>query len=372
MEYNIEPYSPGNISLDWRNPRLAEFGITKKTPLDKIFELMWEAMGLEEIIISITAHGFFKTEPIIITEEEGKKIVIEGNRRLSAVKIILNPDLVKRRLPKNVLEKITPELQKSLQEKPVIEVESREQAWQFIGFKHINGAAKWNSYAKAKYIAQVHNDFNIPLDDIAYQVGDTHNTVLKLYQGIMVIDQAERLKRFDREDITNSRLYFSHLYTALQYSGYKEFLGMTDTDMESTEPISEEYYDNLEILLKWMYGSKSAGFEPVIRSQNPDLRNLEKVLQSTEATLALKANPNLDIAFEISRPSKDVFIENLMATKRSLHKTWSFVSGYSGEPELLRTAGSVAEMADQLYDQMDKKYREENERPKRKRLSEED
>jgi len=372
MEYNIKQYPSDQILLDWRNPRLAEFGITKKTPLDQIFELMWEAMGLEELIISITAHGFFQTEPIIITEEDGKKIVIEGNRRLSAVKIILKPDLVKRKLPINVLNRITEDLQNSLKKIPAIEVESREQAWQFIGFKHINGAAKWNSYAKAKYIAQVHNDFGIALDEIAYQVGDTHNTVLKLYQGIMVIDQAERNKRFNREDITNSRLYFSHLYTALQYSGYKEFLGMADVDMESKNPVPEQYHDNLEILLKWMYGSKSEGIEPVIRSQNPDLRNLEKVLQSTEATLALKANPNLDIAFEISRPSKDVFIENLMATKRSLHKTWSFVTGYSGEPELINTAGSIAEMADLLYDQMHKKYQEINERPKRKRLSEED
>lgn len=372
MDYNIKPYPPEKILLDWRNPRLAEFGITKRTPLEKVFELMWEAMALEEIIISITAHGFFKTEPIIITEEDSNKIVIEGNRRLSAVKIILDPNLIDRKLPRTVLSRITPELQKSLKEIPVIEVESRELAWQFIGFKHINGAAKWNSYAKAKYIAQVHNEFKIPLEEIAYQVGDTHKTVLKLYQGIMVIDQAERLKKFDRDDITNSRLYFSHLYTALQYSGYREFLGMEDTPMDSTDPVPEAHWDDLEILLKWMYGSKSESIDPVIRSQNPDLRNLEKVLQSTEATLALKANPNLDIAFEISRPSKDVFIENLMATKRSLHKTWSFVSGYSGEAELIRTAGSIAEMADDLYEQMDKKYRELNERPKRKRLSEED
>ena len=270
------------------------------------------------------------------------------------------------------MERITEPLQASLKEIPVIEVESREQAWQFIGFKHINGAAKWNSYAKAKYIAQVHNEIKIPLEEIAYQVGDTHKTVLKLYQGIMVIDQAERIKRFDRDDITNSRLYFSHLYTALQYSGYKEFLGMEDATMDTKDPIPEDHYDNLEILLKWMYGSKSENIEPVIRSQNPDLRNLEKVLQSTEATLALKANPNLDIAFEISRPSKDVFIENLMATKRSLHKTWSFVSGYSGEPELIRTAGSIAELADELYEQMDKKFMEVNKKPKRRRLSEED
>lgn len=369
MNYRINNISPNEISLDWKNPRLADFGIKEGTSPEKIFSIMWRNMGVEEIIISITAHGFFKTEPIIVIKEEGKYIVIEGNRRLSAVKIILNPDLVESKLASNILSKITPTLQDSLKTIPVIEVTDRREAWQFIGFKHINGAAKWNSYAKAKYISQIHNEYNISLEDIAYQVGDTHNTVLKLYQGIMVIDQAERLKVFNKEDVFGNRLYFSHLYTGLQYNGFREYLGISGENMDTIDPVPVEYSENLGLLLNWLFGSKRDYVEPIIKTQNPDLRNLDKVLQNTEAIYALKANRNLDLAFEISRPTKDIFIENLAAAKRYLQKSWSFVNGYSGEEEYLRIAGSVANMADELYNKMEEIHNNKIGKDTKKRLS---
>ena len=66
--------------------------------------------------------------------------------------------------------RITPELVNDLATNlPVIRLENRQEAWRYIGFKHVNGAAKWNGFAKAKYIATVHHDFNISLDDIAEQ-----------------------------------------------------------------------------------------------------------------------------------------------------------------------------------------------------------
>src|SRR5207237_5505453 len=100
------------------------------------------------------------------------------------------------------------EIKEKLKTIPVIFVDSRKQAWKFIGFKHINGPAKWGSYAKAQYISQIRNEFNISLQEIALQIGDTNKTVQKLYQGLQVIEQAESIDRFNRSDIQASRLYF--------------------------------------------------------------------------------------------------------------------------------------------------------------------
>jgi hypothetical protein len=369
---NIQLVKTDLLNIDFKNPRLAEFNLKTKNAKE-IYKLLWDEMALEEIVISITAHGFFQTEPLLIVEEQKKKIVIEGNRRLAAVKIILDSELTKDILPERIQDKITVKLKKGLGELPVLQLKSREEAWRFIGFKHINGAAKWNSFAKAIYIADVHNKYKISLDDIAYQVGDTHNTVQKLYQGIMVIEQAEKLKVFDRADITKRRLYFSHLYTALQYEGFKEYLGISEADAEAPEPVPAKKKSELGEVLAWLYGSKKRGIEPVIKSQNPDLRNLEKVLSSKQALAALRSGYTLEQAYEYSLPSAVVFQENLLATKRYLQKAWANVTtGYDKSLDLLKTAGSIADIADKLYTEMDKiRNQQSGNSKKAKRITEE-
>jgi hypothetical protein len=362
----IKSLKTDNLHIDFKNPRLAEFNL-RRASIEEVYKLLWDEMALEEIVISILAHGFFETEPLLVVKEDDEMIVIEGNRRLSAVKIIRDEKIAAEILPERIKEKITLDLRNQLNTLPVIELVSREEAWRFIGFKHINGAAKWNSFAKAIYIADVHNKYKIPLDDIAFQVGDTHNTVQKLYQGIMVIEQAEKMKVFDRADIAKRRLYFSHLYTALQYEGFKDYLGISELDGESKEPVSKEKKQELEEVLLWLYGSRKKGIDPIIKSQNPDLRNLEKILQSTPAIAALRTGDyTLEQAYEFSLPSSSVFQENLLAAKRDLQKAWANVTtGYDGNEELLRTAGSIANQADKLYYEMDKMRTKDAKKPKR-------
>jgi len=92
MDFNqIEYLEADNLEFDTKNPRLVEFGFTKKTPQKEIIETLWEEMAIDEIIMSIKASGFFKNEPLIAVKEEGKFVVIEGNRRLTAVKAISHP-----------------------------------------------------------------------------------------------------------------------------------------------------------------------------------------------------------------------------------------------------------------------------------------
>lgn len=361
MDYNVEKRPVDSFELDRQNPRLAEFGITQDTPIMEVFDILWENMAIEEIVTSIVAHGFFETEPLIAIEENDKLIVLEGNRRLAAVMIVRNPALIDNKLDAAVLARRTPAILETLDELPVFIVDSRQDAWRFIGFKHINGPAKWNSFAKAQHIAQVHKEYGISLDEIAFQVGDTHKTVQKLFQGMMVIEQAESEKLFSREDIKKGRLYFSHLYTALQYEGFKEFLGLDDVNIETLTPVHETKYDNLKELMLWLYGSKKRDIEPIIQTQNPDLRHLESVVRNKEALLALKSGNSLEVSYELSRSKSQVFEESLFAAKREIQKAWSYVSeGYIGNLELLRSAGTIATIADELYTKMEDTYERNN------------
>lgn len=362
-----------DLELDPENPRISEFGITKSSSQQEILQVLWDEMAVNELIHSIVENGFWQYEPLIIIKnpDNDKFTVIEGNRRLAAVMLIHDQDQIDCILSENITDKITSELKNDLKELPVLEVQSREQSWKFVGFKHVNGPAKWGSYAKAKYIAEIHNVYDVPLPTIANQIGDTHNTVQKLYQGLMVLEQAENEKVFSRNNIQANRLFFSHLYTGLQRSGIQQFLNLKDASQEAPNPVPKENLKHLGELLTWLYGDTSNEQDPVIRSQNPDLKYLDEVLVHEEALSALRAGETLSFAHELSRPDEALLSEYLNAAKRNLQKASSYLAtGYDGGESLLKTAGSIANIADMIYDKMDKQYKEANDKGNKKRMAE--
>ena len=72
-----------DLSFDRRNPRLVEFDLpANATELD-VIQLLWETMAVRELALSIAASGYFQNEPLIVASENGRNVVIEGNRRLA-------------------------------------------------------------------------------------------------------------------------------------------------------------------------------------------------------------------------------------------------------------------------------------------------
>ncbi len=348
---DITSFEVSELAFDVRNPRMAEFDTVGGEP--EVIKMLWEMMDVEELALSIAASGYFPHEPVIVAMEGGSNVVIEGNRRLAAVKLLCQP--APGRDFNDRIPRISPERRESLARIPGL-LSTREDAWRYLGFKHVNGPAKWSSYAKSKYIADVHRNYGKPLDEIARQIGDTHNTVRRLYRGLMVIEQAERLGAFSHDDRWRGHFAFSHLYTGLPYPGVSEFLDLQSASDEMQDPVPAERKDNLRELLVWMYGSKSEKKPPVIQSQNPHLRWLDAVLANRKALAALRQGVELSLAFEISRPSSNLFEEALVAAKQHLERARGILStGYDGSKELLRIAAAAADLAYDLHEEMERK-----------------
>ena len=344
-----------DLGFDFKNPRLVEFDLPVEVAEFEVIAVLWETMDVRELALSIAASGFFQNEPLIVAREDGRKVVIEGNRRLAAVKVLLDDDLAQK-LSADV-PGITSDDKAALNELPCMQ-STREGAWRYLGFKHVNGPAKWSSYAKSQYIADVHRQFGVPLADIARQIGDTHQTVQRLFRGLMVIEQAEQLGMFSRADRWRGHFSFSHLYTGLNYTGLSSFIGLSQVDAAKSEPVPPEKHTELGELCTWLYGSKKRNAPPLIRSQNPDLRRLDAVVSDIQALAALRNGSELTTAYELTRPSPNVFVEALVAARQNLQKAHGILSvGYDGSEELLRIAGTVANLADDLYNEMERKRR---------------
>lgn len=352
---NIEYVSVSELTFDYKNPRLSEFGLHSETSETEIIRILWDAMDVRELVLSISASGFFRQEPLIVADEGGKNVVIEGNRRLAAVKLLLDPSLVKE-LELSV-QRLDDKARDRLNELPVMR-SSRRDGWCYVAFKHVNGPVKWGSYARAKYISEVHRNHKVSLNDIGTQIGDTHRTVQRLYRGLMVIEQAERLEIFDRNDRWSTFFWFSHIYTGIGYPNISKFIGLRTEEFESTDPVPRQKIVELGELCRWIYGSKKRKIPPVVERPNPDLRYLDAVVCNMESLTALREGVSLAVAFEISRPASNLFKESMFASKRSLeHAHAKLSAGYAGSEELLRIAGTVATLAEDLYEAMERKYR---------------
>ncbi|MGD1082909.1 MAG: ParB N-terminal domain-containing protein [Candidatus Sulfotelmatobacter sp.] len=342
-----------DLLLDLRNPRMAELGITSSATQFDLVKALWEEMAVEEVAMSIAYNGYFEHEPLFVEATSGGKyIVIEGNRRLAAVMLLVDASL-RQRVKATKLPAISKEAADELRELPVI-ITTRKESWRYLGFKHVNGPATWGSYAKAEYIAHVHNDYGIPLEEIAKQIGDYNSTVLRMYRGLMIVEQAEEAKVFKRTDIAKNRFHFNYIYTGMDYPGIINFLGLRSKAATDRRPVPSNKVKNLGDLMVWLYGRESSDTESLIRSQNPDLKTLDMVIQTEAGVKALRDGLPLSVAHDISQGDERIFRQALQQAKQALQKAHgTLTTGYaSGEDDVLKLAEDVDSLARALVDAM--------------------
>lgn len=338
------------LSFDTHNPRLRSEDTLDRSQ-QAIFDLLWRDFAVDEVAQSIAANGYFSYEPMLVVPEAELFVVVEGNRRLAAVKALLG----EMTLSEGTIDlpELTPAARDALRAVPVI-VTSRDDVWQYIGFKHVNGPQAWQSASKASYIAEVHNQLGIPLDEIARRIGDRHSTVQRLYRALMVLDQAERADVFKRSDRYKEHFSFSHLYTGLDYGGIQSFLEVRPTADESPDPVPTERIRELGELCTWLYGSRSRSRPPLVTSQNPDLRILDDVLRSENGIAALRRGLTLQVSQDISKGDTQLLREALVSAKQSLQTARGrAITGYkASESDLVKLADDVSVLADALYEEL--------------------
>lgn len=158
-----------HLAFDFENPRLT---MGEKIRGDEaMVSFLWHQMAVDEIVDSIAANGFFREEPlIVIPEQPGKAdpkvdkfVVVEGNRRLAAVRLLLDNGL-QTKIGAKGLPTVDQTLRSELASLPVGIYDRREYVWAYLGFRHINGPKPWDALGKAQFVARVYEDQGLTLD----------------------------------------------------------------------------------------------------------------------------------------------------------------------------------------------------------------
>lgn len=84
--------SVANLLLDERNPRLGRGanGLSSR----EIVQYLFDHDKALDVARSIATRGYFENEPLLAVRENGRHVVVEGNRRLAALKAIREPELL--------------------------------------------------------------------------------------------------------------------------------------------------------------------------------------------------------------------------------------------------------------------------------------
>ena len=351
----LQPIEIDRLLLDPENPRLES--VTTSSDQMELLKAMWREMAVSEVALSIAENGFFEEEPLfaIPASKDGatqQYYVVEGNRRLTAVKLLVDQEL-RRQVRATDLPVISAKRRAELKTLPVSIYRKREDLWEYFGFRHVNGPKEWDSLSKAAYVARVRRHYRKDLNEIARKIGDQHSTVERIYRGYVLLEQAEAKTNFQREDRSANRFYFSHLYTAATYPEVLEFLGVTAAGALKDNPVPRRHLGDLEELMIWLFGSKARAKEPVVRTQAPDLTYLRSVIGNKQALAALRSGTGLKRAHAISLGDARRFGDALAEAKDALQEAKGTVTtGYNGDRQLLAQMESIDLLTGSVLDEM--------------------
>ena len=183
-----------SLRRDAENPRLPpNYRGSSQEDLAVVLELGFEAHAVAQ---SIAANGFYLAEPLLVIksiEEPGCWTVVEGNRRLTALIGLTNPDIRMQFAESEKWDALIPGSKVDAQTQiPVVVHDSREETFAQVGKAHVLGKLQWRPVAQASYIA-ARIDEGRTYDQVAEMIGIPKGKVAEQYRDYAIVERAQEL-----------------------------------------------------------------------------------------------------------------------------------------------------------------------------------
>lgn len=321
-----------NISelvFDPNNPRLPK-KIQGVKDEKKVIEYMVEYANIADLMESIAETGYSDAEPLLVVKnKKGKYVVVEGNRRLAAVKLLNNPELSELR-KKVICEIVENASVEAPVEIPCVLYKKRESILDYLGYRHITGVKDWGALEKARYLDQLYkihfpniNDENI-YKKLARMIGSKAPYLKNLHMALKLYDYANDEAYFQTGTKAKD-INFSWITTVLGYTGVANYIEY-DRETVDLEKINKTNYKKLFV---WMF-DKECG----VISESRDLSSLSAVLSSRQATEKLEKGASLSEALLFTSEPEEAFLKLLKKAKSELEQAKASIEQLSKKPEL--------------------------------------
>jgi len=228
---------------------------------------------------SILTNGLLPFEKLIVRpypKAAGKYVVLEGNRRLAAMRWIAEDDQAGVEIPKGVL--------RALKAVPVfvLKTDSSDPVFQeaVLGVRHVSGIKEWGGYQRARLVVSLRDKFNLETQDIAARLAMSPVEVNRRYRAFKTLQQMQENEEYGpyaRADM------YPIFHEAVSQPKIREWLGWND---ETAQFESEAELESFYALIAPGEVEEGSTIPPKIRTY-ADVRDLATVVRNAEARAVL-------------------------------------------------------------------------------------
>ena len=339
----------GELVFDPQNPRFPPE--INQGAEEVLIERFIRDERLLELIESIGNQGYFVGEPLLVIEDLGGYVVLEGNRRLAALKLLSGE--IEAPSGRISIENAVKNATVKPKDVPCLIFPDRTEILRYLGFRHITGVKAWSALQKARYIKRLREEYysHLPYDAglraLAKETGSKGAYIGQVLAALSLYEKAEA-ENFFKLKIQTDDIDFSILTTALSYANIVSFIGMDGPSDASQDDVSRK---NLKLLFEWTF-VKGESKKSIVR-ESRNLKKLAAIVASPSAVRDLSRHGNLDQAFSLSKGPAVALAEALGVVTKRLASLWEIVPQVSGvTAQHVEMAETISKQAKMIHVQL--------------------
>ena len=253
---------------------------------------------IQDLIDSFKTNDYLPVDQIQVKKlEDGSYLVVEGNRRVAALKI-LESDYKEKGID---LGRLDPRVFESV---PVVLYEDGDDLHHhtLMALKHISGNKKWAEWNQAKLLSTLHTDYDLSEDEICKRIGISK---VELRRSLRALSFANQYQESDYGDQFHGNK-FPIFHEVARNAALKDWLGWDDGIYKARNE------NNRELLFSWLSREPiesededdSSGFgdryhEPALTKRD-EIRLLGKIIKDEKALARLKKDRDISLAYGAS------------------------------------------------------------------------
>lgn len=220
-------YSISSLQLDLNNPRIKYGGETLNQT--QIMKFLISKEKIYDLAKKISEEGYFVGEEPIICIEKNKKVVLEGNRRTAALKLLQDPKKYLSSAKANILLQNISKNNFPVDKKLKCHIAPNRLLANPIIYERHNGDSlkKWKTGNQYAFVAEMYYDSGLSIDHICDVLNENRAHILKplkaynlFYEGKVILEKEENIT------IDISEFDFTNLERFYSYEPARKFLGI--------------------------------------------------------------------------------------------------------------------------------------------------
>jgi hypothetical protein len=273
----LDPNNPRFVGPNWQE--IDDSQIEAGSVQDGVRRTLLRDYDVEKLRMNMEINGYLPIDRIVVRQfKKDKFVVLEGNRRIAAAKMISKIGSDGNAVPEEVLA--------SVAEIPCLQYVGSEQdaAWIFQGLRHITGIIEWPAYNKARLLVEQMEEEGLTLTDAGKRFGLTAFGAGQWVRGYYAFKQAREESDYIKEVDERAYPYFQELFSKSS-SRVRDWMSWNDEEYRFMNGLA------LNEFIGWLYprtasdeadSGAQGDWERRWLSRRDDIRSIAYLLTSSE------------------------------------------------------------------------------------------